>query len=306
MGRGTAMRVFVTGATGYVGSAVVHELLKSGHSVLGLARSDASAAALASIGVDVHRGDIEDLDSLRSGAAATDGVIYAANKHISETSDSVARAQIELGAVQAIGQQLLDSGKPFVVTSGVFGRTTATLTEETPAVANTLTALRLPVELSVIGLAERGVRSSSVLLAPTVHGEGDSRGFISILIGIARSTGVSAYVDGGTNRWPAVHRRDAAVLFRLALESARPGTRLHAVAEEGVPFRDIAETIGRMLHLPVVSVRSEDAVEHFGFLAPLVRLDSPVSSALTRERFGWRPTHPELLADIEEGHYFTE
>ncbi|MFC0329619.1 SDR family oxidoreductase [Paenibacillus sepulcri] len=301
------MRVFVTGATGFIGSGIVRELINAGHQVLGLARSDTSAATLARVGIDVHRGDIDDLDSLRAGAAAADAVIYAANKHISETADSAARAQVELNAVQAIGLELEGTHKPFAVTSGVIGRTPGRLlSEETPAVPNTITALRLPVEESVIAMAERGVRSSSVLLAPTVHGECDTRGFISTLIGIARATGISAFVGDGSNRWPSVHRLDAAALFRLAVESAPAGTRLHAVAEEGVPFRDVAEAIGRQLKIPAVSMTAEEASQHFRFLAPLVSIDNPASSALTRERFGWQPTHPALIADIEEGHYFKQ
>jgi nucleoside-diphosphate-sugar epimerase len=299
------MRVFVAGATGYVGSAVVRELLEAGHEVVGLARSDTSAATLTRAGIDVHRGDIEDPGSLRAGAAGADGVIYAANKHISETTDPAARAQAELNAVEAIGSELEGTNKPFAVTSGVIGRTPGRLlTEETPDDPSTLTALRLPVEKSVIAMGERGVRSSSVRLAPTVHGQGDARGFISTLIGIAREKGVSAYVGDGSNRWPAVHRLDAATLFRLAVESAPAGTRLHAVAEEGVPFRDIAEAIGRQLELPAVSLTAGEARQHFSFFAPLVSIDSPTSSALTRERLGWLPAHPGLIADIEEGHYF--
>ena len=301
------MRVFVTGATGYIGSAVVRDLLDGGHRVIGLARSDASAEALTSAGVDVHRGDIADLGSLRAAAERADAVIYAANQHISETTDSAARAQVELAAVQAIGAELERTNKPFVVTSGVLGRTPGRLlTEDSPAVPNPITALRLPVEQSVLALAKRDVRASSVRLAPTVHGHGDTRGFISTLIGIARSTGTSAFVGDGSNRWPSVHRLDAAVLFRLAMESAPAGTSLHAVAEEGVPFRDIAQAIGHLLNLPVVSLTAEEAGRHFAFLAPFVAIDSPASNAWTRQRMGWSPTHPTLLADIQEGHYFRE
>ncbi len=300
------MRVFVAGATGYIGSAVIRELLGAGHQVVGLARSDSAADTLTRAGVDVHRGDIADGADLRAGAAAADGVIYAANQHISETTDSAARAKVELTAVEAIGAELEGTGKPFVVTSGVLGRTPGhLLTEETLAVPDVVTALRLPVELSVIALGERGVRSSSVRLAPAVHGQGDTRGLIPALIGVARTTGVSAFVDDGSNRWPSVHRRDAATLYRLALESAPPGTALHAVAEEGVPFRDIAQAIGRRLKVPAVSLTSDEASRHFvGFLAPLVSLDNPASSALTRQHMGWRPTHPALVREIEEGHYF--
>lgn len=302
------MRVFVAGATGYIGSAVVRELLDAGHQVLGLARSDRAADTLTRFGVEVHRGDIDDTESLRAGAAATDGVVYAANQHISETTDPAARAKTELNAVEAIAAELEGTDKPFVVTSGVIGRTPGQLlTEETPTIPNPVTALRLQVELSVLAAGERGVRSSSVRLAPTVHGPGDARGFISTLVGVARSTGVSAFVGDGSNRWPAVHRRDAATLYRLALESAPAGTPLHAVAEEGVPFRNIAQAIGRQLKIPAASLTPDEASRHFvGFLAPLVALDSPASSALTRQRTGWRPTHPALVPDIEQGHYFRE
>src|SRR3569833_1080387 len=301
------MRIFVAGATGYVGSAIVSELLQASHEVVGLARSDASAATLARAGIAVHRGDLGDLDSLRSGAAMADGVVFAANQLFSETTDSAARARGELNAVEAIGSELEQTGKPFVVTSGVIGRTPGqVLTEETPAVPNAVTGLRLPVETSVLALGGRGVRSSSVRLAPTVHGRGGARGFVSMLIGIARAKGVSAFVGEGADRWSSVHRRDAAVLFRLAVESAPPGTPVHAVAEEGVRFRDIAEAIGRQLKLPAVSLTAEEASGHFGLLAPLVSLDNPTSSALTRDRFGWVPAHPGLIADIENGHYFKD
>ncbi|MEO5533954.1 MAG: SDR family oxidoreductase [Pseudolysinimonas sp.] len=300
------MRVFIAGATGYVGSAVVAELASAGHQVVGLARSDSSATTLSELGIEVHRGDINDLDSLRAGARNADGVVYAANQHISETTDSALRARIELAAVEAIGFELQGTGKPFVVTSGVIGRTPGRLlTENDDADISPLTALRLPVETSVLALAKRDVRSSSVALSPTVHGLGDVRGFVSMLIAIAREKGVSAYVGDGSNRWPSVHRLDAATLFRLALESAAGGTRLHAVAEQGIPFRDIADAIGPRLGLPVVSISPDEAAAHFGPLAPLVALDSPASNTLTKDRFGWEPVHPGLIADIEQGHYFT-
>jgi nucleoside-diphosphate-sugar epimerase len=301
------VRVFVTGATGYIGSAVVRELLDAGHQVLGLARSDAAAAVLSAIGVEAHRGDLEDLDSLRAGAAAADGVVHTANKHISETTDPAARAQVERGAVEAIGAALEGSGKPFAFTSGTLGLTPGHLsTEADTGDLQGMGALRLPTELAVIAMGERGVRSSAVRLAPLVHGEGDLKGFVPTLIDIARAKGVSAYVGDGTNRWPAVHRLDAARLFRLAVEAAPAGSRLHAIDEEGVPFRDIAEAIARRLRLPAVSITPEDSGDHFAFLSRLVAIDNPASSALTRDRLGWKPEGPALIPDIDEGHYFDE
>jgi nucleoside-diphosphate-sugar epimerase len=297
------MRVFVTGAAGYIGSAVVRELFAAGHQVLGLARSDAAAAKIASAGADVHRGSLDDLDSLRSGAAAADGVIHLAFTNISEITDFAAACQADLRAVETIGAALEGSGKPFVVTSGtlmlaMLGRL---VTEED---VSDPTVPRVASENAAIALAKRGVRSSVVRLAPSVHGEGDKHGFVPSLIGIARAKGVSAFVGDGSNRWPAVHRLDAAGLFRLAAEAAPAGSRLHGAGEEGVPFREIAEAIGRQLKLPVVSVAAEDAGDHFGFLSALVSFDNPTSSALTRQRLGWRPQGPGLIADIEQGHYF--
>ncbi|MFI6875493.1 SDR family oxidoreductase [Streptomyces sp. NPDC050400] len=301
------MRIFVTGATGYIGSAVVGELLGAGHQVIGLARSDSSAAALSTIGAQVRRGDLEDPDSLRAGAAAADGVVHAASKHISETTDPAARARTELDAVRAIGEALEGSGKPFVVTLGTMGLTlgrTGTEADVPDGEALGALALRVPAEHAVIAMAERGVRSAVLRLAPLVHGEGDHKGFVPTLIGIARARGVSAYVGDGSNRWPAVHRLDAAHLYRLAVEGAPAGSRLHAVDDEGVPFREIAEAIGRRLNVPVVSIAAEDAGQHFGFLGALASLDTPASSTLTRQRLGWRPARVPLIADIEKGHYF--
>jgi nucleoside-diphosphate-sugar epimerase len=298
------MRVFVTGATGYIGSAVVRELLDAGHQVVGLARSDSAAAALTVAGAEVHRGALDDLDSLHDGAAVADGVIHCAFNNISETTDMATSARTDLRAVEALGAALAGTAKPLVVTSGTLALTPGRLgTEEDAPDPASVAAPRVPTEVAVIAMAERGVRSSVVRLAPTVHGEGDKRGFVPTLIGLARAKGVSAFVGDGSNRWPAVHRLDAARLFRLAVEAAPAGSRLHAAGEEGVPFHDIAAAIACQLQLPVVSLAAEDASDHFSFLSAMVSIDNPTSSALTQERLGWRPEGPGLIADIEEGHY---
>ena len=301
------MRVFVTGATGYIGSAIVRELLAAGHQVVGLARSDTAAAALKAADAEVHRGALDDLDSLRSGAVAADGVIHLAFMH--DFSDYQSAAQTDLRAVETIGAALEGSGKPFVITSGTLMLTFLLPrgrlgTEEDVADAGSV-APRIASENAAIALAARGARSSVVRLPPSVHGEGDKHGFVPRLIGIARDKGVSAYVGDGSNRWPAVHRLDAAHLFRLALEKAPAGSVLHGVADEGVPVRAIAEVIGRHLDLPVVGISPEDAGEHFGFLSAFIAVDNQTSSALTRELLGWRPVHPALIPDLEEGHYST-
>jgi nucleoside-diphosphate-sugar epimerase len=299
------MRVFVTGATGYIGSAVVRELLDAGHQVVGLARSDEAAAALTAAGAEVHRGALDDPGSLHDGAAAADGVIHLAFTNISPTTDFAAACQADLRAVDTIGAALEGSGKPVAVTSGTLmlatlGRLATEEDVPDPAVP------RVASENTAIALAERGVRSSVVRLAPSVHGEGDKAGFVPSLIGIARAKGVSAFVGDGSNRWPAVHRLDAARLFRLAVEAAPAGSRLHGAAEEGVPFRDIAEAIGRQLKLPAVSIAAEETADHFGFLSAFVSFDNPTSSALTREWLRWRPEGPALIPDIEKGHYFND
>ncbi|HBF38329.1 MAG TPA: 3-beta hydroxysteroid dehydrogenase [Firmicutes bacterium] len=288
------MRIFVTGATGGIGSAVVRELIEAGHQVVGLARSDKSAVALTAAGAEAHRGSLEDLDSLRSGAATADGVIHLAFIHDFSQYDGAVTT--DLHAVEAMGDALVGSGKPFVITSGtLMARPGRLATEEDQGSAG---LPRVEAENAVLALAERGVRSAVVRLAPCVH-DADRQGFASLLIDLARDKGVSAYIGDGSNRWPAVHRLDAAHLFRLAVEAAPTGSRLHGVGEEGIRFRDIAEAIGSRLNLPVVSIFHEEADAHFGWLSAMVTIDNPTSSALTRERLGWRPEGPSLTADIK-------
>ncbi|GMK39756.1 putative NAD-dependent epimerase/dehydratase [Paenibacillus sp. CCS19] len=292
------MRVFVTGATGFIGSAVVRELLDAGHQVVGLARSDKAAAALITAGAEVRRGGLDDLDSLRDGAASADGVIHLAFKH--DFADFAAAAAADSLAIETMGAALEGTGKALVATSGTLMLTPGSLGTEEDASSQT-TPRRS--EEAALALARRGVRSSIVRLAPSVHGEGE-QGFVPTLIGIAREKGVSAYVGDGLNRWPAVHRLDAARLFRLALEKGVAGAIFHGVADEGVPFRDIAGVIGRHLNLPVISVAREEADAHFGWISFAASTDNPSSSALTQKHLGWRPVHPALIPDLEQGHYF--
>jgi len=305
----SGMKIFVTGATGFVGSAVVQELIGAGHQVVGLARSDASAALLEAAGADVHRGTLDDLDSLKRGAEASDGVIHAGYNHDwlrAAPSDFVAAiaaaAETDRRAIETLGEALAGSGRPLVVTSGTAlvapGRMA---TEETAAPSDpSFPRVSEPVALT---MAARQVRVSVVRLPPSVHGAGD-HGFVPGLIGIARGKGVSGYVEAGSNRWPAVHRLDAARVYRLALEKAPAGSRLHAVADEGVALCDIAAVIGRQLNLPVISVRSDQAAQHFGALTRFVALDCPASSALTQQLLEWRPAQPGLIEDLEQAHYF--
>ncbi len=295
------MRVFVTGATGFIGSATVRELLAAGHQVTGLARSDEAAAALAAAGAEVHRGDLHDLDSLRAGAAGAVGVIHTAFVHDFARLES--SGHTDLHAVEAMGGVLEGSGRPLVIASGtalvVPGRLATERDASDPASPG---SHRVPSERAALALAERGVRSAIVRFPPSVHGEGD-HGFVGALIAVARDRGVSGYVGDGANRWAAVHRLDAARLVRLAAEAAPAGSVLHGVGEEGVPAREIAEAIGRGLGVPVVSVAAGEAGEHFGWLGRFFAADVPASSALTRERLGWTPAHQGLIADLEQGHY---
>ena len=296
------MRVFLTGATGFIGSAIIPELLGAGHQVLGLARSEAAAQALLAAGAEVHRGSLDDLASLRRGATASDGVIHTAFVH--DFSAYAGACATDLRAVEAIGAALVGSGRPFIITSGTTMLTPGRLgTEDDTASLNSAGASRVPSEEAVLALAAQGVRSSVVRLPPSVHGDGD-HGFVPALIGIARATGVSAYIGDGLNRWPAVHRLDAARLFRLVLEEGTAGSRYHGVAEEGVPVRDIAAVISRHLNLPLVAKAPEEAADHFGWLAHFLKLDCASSSALTQQRLGWRPSQSTLLSDLDLGTYF--
>jgi nucleoside-diphosphate-sugar epimerase len=306
------MRVFVTGASGWIGSAVVPELIGAGHQVTGLARSDASAAALTAAGAQVHRGTLDDLDSLRDAAAAADGVIHLAFKHdLAFSGGFQDAADADRRAVETFGDALAGSDRPFLIASGTLGLALGRVATEQdghgsdPALAalGSGPLTRLGTAELVLSLASRGVRSSVVRLPPTVHGDGD-HGFMATIVGIARDKGVSGYIGDGSNRWPAVHRLDAAHLFRLALEKAPAGSTLHAIADEGVPIRDVAEVIGRHLDLPVAAISAEDAAEHFTWLAGFLAADSPASSTLTRELLGWHPTQPGLIDDLDKGHYF--
>lgn len=306
------MRVFVTGASGWIGSAVVTELHGAGHEVVGLARSEESAAALTAAGVVVRRGDLDDLDILRSVATESDGVIHLAFRHdLAFTGDFQGAADTDRRAVEAFGEALEGTNRPLVIASGTLFLAPGRVATERDGHGDSVDIAAIGVgphtrwETSelVVSMADRGIRSSVVRLPPTNHGDGDN-GFIATLVKIAREKGTSGYIGDGSNRWPAVHRLDSAKLFRLAVEEAPAGSTLHGVAEEGVAVRAIAEVIGRHLDVPVVSVSPEDAPAHFTWLANFLGSDSPASSDLTQRLLPWTPAGPGLIADLDEGHYF--
>jgi nucleoside-diphosphate-sugar epimerase len=289
------MRVFLTGATGFIGSAVIPELIDAGHQVLGLARSDAGAKSLVAMGAQVHRGDLENLESLRSGAAAADAVIHCAFIH--DFTKYQENCEIDRHAIETLGSVLQGSDRPLIVTSGTAVLTPGRLaTEEDPGIPSSVMP-RGATEEAAASAAARGVHVSVVRL-PQVH-DRDKQGLVTLAIALAREKGVSAYVGDGANRWPASHRFDTARLYRLVLERGSPDTRYHAVAEEGVRVRDIAEVIGRRLNIPVVAKSPEEAAAHFGWLGAFAGLDCPASSALTQERLGWRPVETTMLSDLE-------
>jgi nucleoside-diphosphate-sugar epimerase len=302
--KGIGMHIFVTGATGHIGSALVPELVAAGHEVTGLARSDASASALERLGARVHRGSLEDLDGLRVAASEADGVVHLAFRHDAMRSGDFAGAvATDFAAIQALGETLEGTGKAFVGSSGaliVAGKGRVGTEEDTSP-----SGPRVDAENYEIALADCGVRSSVVRLSPITHSaELDRHGFATVLIATARRTGVSAYIDDGENRWPAAHTLDTAHLFRLAVENAPAGSRLHAVSEEGVTTKAIATTIGEHLGLPIVSISREAATGHFGFLAGLFQVDAPTSNAITRRLVGWQPSEVGLLTDLQDDRYY--
>lgn len=296
------MKVFVTGATGFIGIPVVKELVAAGHKVVGLARSDAGAKAVAAAGGDVLRGDLESRDVLREGAAAADAVIHLAFIH--DFSKFQENCEIDRRAIEALGSALAGSNRPLVVTSGTgLLSSTRIVTEEDVPASGPNAIPRVASEEAAASVAARGVNVSVVRLPPSVHGDGD-HGFVPLLIGLARKKGVSGYVGEGMNRWPAVHRLDAARVFRLAVEKGISGARYHGLAEEGVPFRDIADVIGRRLNLPVVSKSNGESAEHFGWFAHFAAMDNLASSQRTREQLGWEPQQAGLIADVDRPRYF--
>jgi nucleoside-diphosphate-sugar epimerase len=296
------MRIFVTGATGFIGSAIVRELIDAGHQVLGLTRSDAGAKSLTAAGAQVHRGDLDDLESLRSGAAAADGVIHTAFNH--DFSKYVANCETDRHVIEAIGSVLARSGRPLIITSGtgMANGVPGQLAVEENVAASSAAVPRAASEEAAASVAARGVNVSVVRL-PQVHNR-VKQGLVTYAIGLAREKGVSAFAGDGLNRWPAAHVLDTARLYRLALEKQKAGARYHAVAEEGVSLRDIAEVIGQGLKVPVIALSPEEGAAHFGWLGAFVGRDVPASSAQTQERLGWHPTGPGLIADLEQMRYF--
>lgn len=301
------MRVFVTGASGHIASAVIPELLSHDHHVLGLARSDSSAAAVEALGAEVRRGDLADLDGLHRAASEADGVIHLAFDHAAMRAGQWADAAAgELAAVKTFGEALAGTGKPLVATSGTLMLAMAGVTGRPGTEVDVVPGgrPRVDTENYTIALAEQEIRSSVVRLAPLVHSDLDHHGFTPALIGFARERGAAAYIADGANRWSAAHTRDIGVLYRLALEKAPAGTRLHGVGDEGIPFRELAETIAAKLGLETKSVSAEEAPEYIGFLAGFAQLDAPTSNAQTRELLGWEPVHPGWIEDVQAGHYF--
>lgn len=308
------MRIFVTGASGWIGSAVVPELLGAGHEVVGLARSEASAQRLVAAGATVQRGDLDDPDGLRDAAKSADGVIHLAFRHdLLYAGDMAGAAVVDRQAIEVLGEALAGSNRPLVIASGVFGIAPGRKVTEQDGI-EAAEGTDGPIEGAsdrmanahyTASLAAHGVRSCVLRLPPTCHGDGDN-GFMAILVGVARDKGVSGYVGDGSARWPATHRLDVARAFRFAVEKAPAGSTLHAVAEEGVTGRDFAEVIGRKLNIPVVSVSPDNALDHFGFLGFLLPADSPASSDHTREVLGWEPTGPSLLDDLDQDHYYRQ
>ena len=292
------MRIFVTGASGWIGSAVVPELISAGHQVLGLARSEASAKVVAAMGADVLRGDLNDTDVLRAGALDTDGVIHLAFVVPSVTE---AATRTDAKAIETFVTALADSGKPLVVTGATLVTPGRPATERDELIAAGPIAARITNMQAALAAADQGVRSCLVMLPRSVHGQGERHGFIPQFIRTAQAKGVAGYIGDGTSRWPAVHVKDAARLYRLAIEQAPAGAVLNAVGDEGVPVREIAEAIGRHLNLPA---RALPAEEYGGMLVHILSTDMPASSAITQELLDWHPIHPGLIEDIEQGHYF--
>lgn len=296
------MKVFVTGATGFIGTALVKELISAGHRVLGLARSDASADALMTAGAEVHRGDLQDLESLRSGARMADGIIHAGFIH--DFSKFAEVCEIDRVAIETMGDVFAGSDKPFIITSGTALVRQGVMATEDMDSANDKSKFPRVSEAAGLAFADKGVRAMAIRLSPSVHGEGDKHGFVPILIGTARQKGIAAYIGDGQNRWNAVHRLDAVRLYRLALEHGEAGARYHAVGDEAISLKTITEAIGSHLSLPVVSISPEEAPAHFGWFASFAAVDCPASSKVTQHQLNWRPIHPSLADDLASSVYY--